>query len=110
VVLGGDLHATVVADIHRHRDPASPIIASEFCGTSMTAQGSAAAVNDARTRHNPHVHFADMSRRGYLTCEFTPRELRAAIRVVDSVKAPTSRVETQRRFVVEAGRPGVQAG
>ena len=110
VILGGDLHATVVADIHRHRERTSPVIASEFCGTSITAQGSAMAVNEARSRHNPHVHFADMSRRGYLTCEFSPRELRTAVRVVDSVKGPSSRIETQRRFVVEAGRPGVQPG
>lgn len=107
MVLGGDLHATVVADIHRDGAHASPIVAAEFCGTSISAQGSTNAVNDARTRHNPHVHFADMSRRGYLTCEFTAARAEVAVRVVGSVKTPTTSIETQRRFVVEAGRAGV---
>jgi len=108
VVLGGDLHATVVADIHRTADPRSPIVASEFCGTSISAQGSDRSANPARVAHNPHVHFADSTRRGYVTCEFTPRRLDVAERVLDTVKSPQSRVETRNRFVVESGRPGVK--
>jgi alkaline phosphatase D len=108
VVLGGDLHATVVADIHRTEDPRSPIVASEFVGTSISAQGSDRVTNPARLARNPHVHFADATRRGYVTCEFTPRRLDVAERVLDTVKSPTSRVETRNRFVVEAGRPGVK--
>lgn len=110
VVLGGDLHATVVADIHRTADPRSPIVASEFCGTSISSQGSERAANPARVAHNPHVHFADSSRRGYVTCEFTPRRLDVAERVLDTVKSPISKVETRGRYVVEAGQPGVKRG
>jgi len=107
VILGGDLHATVVANVRRSAAPDAPVIAAEFCGTSISAQGSALAVNEARVRHNPHIKFADMTRRGYLSCELTPAQLRVSVRTVDTVKAPTSRVETQREFVVSPGRPGV---
>ena len=110
VVLGGDLHATVIADIHRRDDPKSPIIASEFCGTSISSQGSNRATNPARLARNPHVHFADSSRRGYITCEFTPARLEVNERVLDTVKAPSSGVETRKHFVVEAGQPGVKRG
>ncbi len=107
IILGGDLHASVVANVHRG-DARSKIIASEFCGTSISAQGSPDRITAARAAQNPHVRFADASRRGYLTCEFTPNRMTAEIRTVDSVKRPTSVVETQRRFIVEDGNPAIQ--
>ena len=38
VVLGGDVHSNYVADLKADfDDPASPVVASEFCGTSITS-------------------------------------------------------------------------
>ena len=48
VVLGGDVHSNYVADLKADfDDPRSPVVASEFCGTSITSL-SLAAVADRR--------------------------------------------------------------
>ncbi len=40
VVLGGDVHANYVADLKAdYDDPRSPVIATEFCGTSISSLG-----------------------------------------------------------------------
>ena len=48
VVLGGDVHANFVADLKLDfDDAASPVIATEFCGTSITSEGMAQSRIDA---------------------------------------------------------------
>jgi hypothetical protein len=40
VVLGGDVHAHVVAELKADfDDPRAPVLASEFCGTSISSRG-----------------------------------------------------------------------
>jgi hypothetical protein len=42
--------------------------------------------------------------------DLSPSELRTTLRVVDDVTRPDAGIETLARFVVQAGRPLVQAG
>ncbi len=108
VVLGGDVHANYVADVHADpEDPASPIVAAEFCGTSITSEGTSAKRVAAIRAANPHIHFADASRRGYVAIDAGRDRLEARLRVVDSVHQPDSPVSTAATFHVEAGRPGI---
>lgn len=107
VVLGGDIHATAIARLHRDVDDAStPVVASEFCGTSITAQGWKPGEFDARVKLNPHILYGDDSRRGYLAFELTPELLRCNVRNLVDVADPTTGIETKASFVVEAGMPG----
>ena len=107
VVLGGDIHATAIADVHRDVDDAkSPVVASEFCGTSVTAQGWGASQFEARLKLNPHIHYGDDTRRGYLAFELTPSRLTCAVRNLEDVTKSTSGIATAATFVVEDGRPG----
>ena len=54
VVLGGDVHSNYVADLKAdYDDPASPVVASEFCGTSITSLSVAQARLDAGARVQP---------------------------------------------------------
>ena len=110
IVLGGDVHASYVADLRVHPERMeTPIVASEFCGTSITSQGPGRAATEAQLRVNPHVHYADGTRRGYVLVDITAAAATARLRVVGTVKERESPVSTQATFTVEDGRPGVRA-
>jgi alkaline phosphatase D len=110
VFLGGDVHSNWVGQVkadYARLDSAA--VGVEFCGTSITSRGGS---NDRLTEtlaENPHFVFADRERRGYGVAEFTPKQLRVALRVVDDVARADSGIETLAQFVVEAGQPKVHS-
>lgn len=109
VVLGGDVHAHYVANLHlRPEDPGSPVVAAEFCGTSITSPGPDAKRVAAILEANAHIRFGDGSRRGYALLDLGRERLEARLRVVKTVKRPDAGVETAATFTVAAGRPGLE--
>ena len=107
VVIGGDVHSFWVNDLKPDfDDPASPVVATEIVGTSITSQFGRQEVLDARRPDNPHVRFADGTRRGYVRVEVTPRQLRADLRAMRTVTQPRAECDTLASFVVDDGRPG----
>jgi alkaline phosphatase D len=110
VVLGGDVHSNYVADLKPDYDDAkSPVVASEFCGTSITSLGLPQARIDAARAFNPHVHYGRGDQRGYMRFALDAKQLQMQVRVVDALN-PTSGVTTAARFTVDAARPGAVAG
>ena len=110
VVLGGDVHSHYVSDLKAdYDDLRAPVVASEFCGSSITSLALAQSRVDAALPFNPHIRYARSDQRGYMRFELTPHQLRASIEVVDKPLDPASGVTTAARFVVEPGRPGPQA-
>ncbi len=89
-------------------DEKSPVVATEFCGTSIASQGPPQARLEALRSENPHVRFASSEKRGYVTLELAQKRCLARLRVIDSEKAADSGMSTQAGFVVEDGRPGAQ--
>lgn len=111
VVLGGDVHSHYVADLKVDYDAAAaPVVASEFCGSSISSLSLAQSRVDAARGFNPHIRYARTDQRGYVAFELDRRRLRARLQVVERPLDPQSGVTTAARFVVEAGRPGVQPG
>ena len=110
VVIGGDVHSYWVTDLKPDFDDArSPVVATEFVGTSITSQNNTTdAQLQALMPDNPHVRFAMSSRRGYVRVEVTRERMRADLRGMQSVTDPRADVETVASFVVEDGRPGAQ--
>jgi alkaline phosphatase D len=109
VVLGGDVHSHYVADLKADfDDPRSRIVATEFCGTSITSLSLPQARIDAARAWNPHVHYGRGDQRGYVRFHADVQRLEAQLRVVDRAADPASGVATAARFVVEAARPGAQ--
>ena len=107
VVLGGDVHAHVVADLKADFDRlGSPTVATEFCGTSISSPGLPQDRIDAARRFNPHIHASRSDQRGCMLFTLDAKRLHAALRVVDEASNPASAVRTSAEFVVEAGRPG----
>ncbi|MDM0021716.1 alkaline phosphatase D family protein [Variovorax saccharolyticus] len=108
VVLGGDVHRHVAADLRvRPNDPDSPVMASEFVGGSVTSRGAGAAAMARLRRDNPDVIHARGDRRGHALIELTPAALRCEFRTTAHPVPAEARFETEVRFEVEAGRAGV---
>ena len=110
VVLGGDVHSNYVADLKvDYDDPAAPVIATEFCGTSITSLSLPQARINAALPFNPHIRYGRSDQRGYMRLKLTPQELRAQFRVVDNALDPASGITSAAQFVVDARRPGARA-
>jgi alkaline phosphatase D len=110
VVIGGDVHMFWVTDLKPDfDDPASPVVATEFVGTSITSQnGRRQEEIDAIMADNPHVRLGNPTRRGYVRAELTPQRLQVDLRAMRSVTQPRAEADTLASFVVEDGRPGAQ--
>jgi alkaline phosphatase D len=107
VVLGGDVHSNYVADLKAdYDDPAGAVIATEFCGTSITSLGLEQSRVEAARTFNPHIRYGRSDQRGYMRFALDAQQLQVQVRVVDNALDPASGAATAARFVVEAGRPG----
>jgi alkaline phosphatase D len=108
IVLGGDVHSFWVTDLKPDfDDPRSPVVATEFVGTSITSQFRRRQEElEALLADNPHIRLGNGTRRGYVRVEITRERLRADLRTVRSVTRPGAEVDTLATFVVEDGRPG----
>ena len=109
VVIGGDVHTHWVADLKPDFDDAkSPVVASEFCGTSITSQGASQKQVDERLTDNPHIRYGRGDRRGYVRMSIAGSRLHADLVGLDTVKKQESRAEVLASFVVEDGKAGPQ--
>lgn len=109
VVIGGDVHMHWVADLKPDfDDPKSPVVASEFCGTSITSQGASQKMVEALLPENPHMKFGRSDQRGYVRCSLAGGRLTAELVGLETVKKPDARAEVLARFAVESGKPGPQ--
>lgn len=109
VVLAGDVHSFNVSELRTDfDDPTSPVVASEFVGTSITSQAWSQERLNAFLPDNPHIKLIDSRFRGYVRVELTPAQLRADLRAMDSVAKPDGACSTLASFVVEDGKPGPQ--
>lgn len=111
VILGGDLHENWVGHVKSdYARPDSASIGVEFCGTSITSRpGLSARAVAAALAANPHYVLADARHRGYGLAEFTPAALTMSLRTVLDAEDRNSGVATLARFVVQAGRPALEA-
>ncbi|MBF5007164.1 alkaline phosphatase D family protein [Diaphorobacter caeni] len=114
VFLGGDIHQNYVCNVEalnaREGNGKKPrVIASEFCGTSITSRsGTTQDKVDAIRQHNPHVLFARSEERGYGLCDITPDRWTTTLNAVANPLNADSGVLELAKFVVEDRRPGIQ--
>jgi alkaline phosphatase D len=111
VVFGGDVHQNWVGHVKAdYRDPASPAVGVEFCGTSISSRAGPAGQLAERLADNPHFVFADAAHRGYGVAAFSPRRLEVSLRGLEDVTRADSGLTTLARFTVQAGRPVLERG
>ena len=107
VVLGGDVHTNYVADLKADFDDANaPVIATEFCGTSITSLSLPQQRIDTARSFNPHLHYARSDQRGYMRFALDAQRMQVQLRVVDDARDPRSGITTAARFAVDAAKPG----
>jgi alkaline phosphatase D len=108
VVLTGDFHAHIVADLFDQANGEGPV-AAEFAGTSIT---SGAPQRDdawfaARLAENPHLRLFNNRHRGHLAINLTRERLTADLRIIEDVNDRFSPARALRSFTVENGKPGI---
>ena len=107
VVLGGDVHSFNVNQLKADfDDPASPVVASEFVGTSITSQSWSQERLNQYLPDNPHMLLADSRFRGYMRAEVSPARMQVDLRAMESVQRRDAACSTLASFVVENGKPG----
>ncbi|HTE43239.1 MAG TPA: alkaline phosphatase D family protein [Steroidobacteraceae bacterium] len=107
IVVDGDIHAFQVANLNRYANKLdSPIIASEFTADSITSGGGGPGRLEQNRLNNPNLLFNDNRLRGYLTLEFSTKELRANLVNVESITQPDAGRSLLASFVVEHGKAG----
>jgi alkaline phosphatase D len=110
VVIGGDAHSFFANDLRLDfDDPASPIVATEFVGTSISSYGPPYEPIARAVANNPYIHFFDSRRRGYVAVDLAPKQMQVRMQVVSDATDAKADISTFKAFAVEGGRPGVVA-
>ena len=108
VVASGDIHSFFANDLKLDFDDAkSPIVATEFVGTSISSYGPPYDPIAQALPDNPHIHFFESRRRGYVVVDLQRDKMQARMRAVSDAHDPKATVETLKTYVVESGQPGV---
>lgn len=109
IVLTGDIHSNWVNNLRvDDRQAETPVVATEFVGTSISSGGNGNARPQELTqllKDNPCLQFHN-TERGYVRCTVTPKLWQSDYVAVEDVLHPGGRVVTRASFHVEAGRAG----
>ncbi len=109
VVITGDLHTSVVADLITDIDtPAAKIIATEFVGPSVSswADPTYDKLVTASLPLNPNVKYFEGKAHGYVRCDVTAEKFVATFRFIAGVHDAASPTVDAKKFAVNAGHPG----
>jgi alkaline phosphatase D len=112
VVLSGDVHTFYAADLkpdfNRPVSADNPVIAAEFCCTSVTSSSQRQERIDQYVAQNPHIRYGRSDRRGYMMLEVTAAQTAVRFEALDDVHRADSGVSTIAHFTVEDGKPGIR--
>ena len=111
LVLSGDVHtfyaAELSADPRRPASAQNPLIASEFCGTSITSASRPQARTEQIVANNPHLKYGRSDTRGFMLLDVTPDKTTALFQGLANVHDRESAVATLASFSVSDGKPGI---
>ncbi|WP_377702369.1 alkaline phosphatase D family protein [Pseudoduganella sp. UC29_71] len=112
VVLSGDVHTFYAAELTRDgRRPSgagNPVIATEFCGTSVTSSSRPQARTLQYVDMNPQLKYGRSDKRGYMLFDITPERSSVLFQGLDDVRNPASAISTLARFSVLNNQNGVR--
>lgn len=108
LVVGGNIHQNWVARVFQNPyDINSPLLASEFCGTSISSLSKRSQLQaDRQVAANPHCLLDNPVRRGYGVMEISRDQTLVSLRVLEDARNQDSGIFTLARFSVGSGRPG----
>ena len=112
LVLSGDVHTFYAAELRRDFNApvtaSNAILATEFCGTSVTSSSRPQERTEQIVAHNPHIAYGRSDRRGYMLMNLTPQQTQTQFMGLDDVHAAQSGVQRLAEFIVQDGQPGLQ--
>jgi alkaline phosphatase D len=83
------------------------LIASEFCGTSITSRNEGSQKKAEKHQDdNPHCLLVNKAKRGYGVLELSAEQAVVRLRVLDDVARLDSGIATLASFKVLNGQPG----
>ncbi|WP_431479314.1 alkaline phosphatase D family protein [Massilia eburnea] len=110
VVLSGDVHTFFAADLRRDPTRAAsagnPIVATEFCGTSVTSSSRPQARTQQYVDMNRDMHFGRSDRRGFMLLDLRPERAAMVFQALDNVRDADSGLSALASFSVADGKPG----
>ena len=111
VVLTGDIHVNWVNDLQLDfKDDNSPVVGTEFVGTSMSSGGNGGnriTEYERAAEQNDFVQYYN-SNRGYVSCDITPDTWTTHFRVTPYVDKPGAPLINEASFLLQSGIPGVK--
>jgi len=110
LLLGGDVHMHVAADLRvRPNEATAPVVASEIVTSSISSRGMGQTVLGRIRAGNPDIRHARSDERGYALLDVGAAGVQASFRGTLHPARPESVLREQACFWIEAGRAGVQA-
>jgi alkaline phosphatase D len=114
LVISGDVHSFFASDLkrdfNRPASAANPVLATEFCGTSVTSNSRPQSRTEQYLAMNPHIRYGRSDRRGFVLMDLTPQASTVLFQALDNVRDAASGISTLAAFTVQNGRPGVAPG
>ncbi|HZW13868.1 MAG TPA: alkaline phosphatase D family protein [Noviherbaspirillum sp.] len=111
VVISGDVHSFFAAelrpDFSRPASHGNPVVATEFCGTSVTSSSRPQARTDQYVAHNPHIKYGRSDHRGYVMVELTSARMSVHFKALHDVRSTDSAISTLASFAVDGGKPRI---
>jgi alkaline phosphatase D len=112
LVLSGDVHSFFASELARNpsrpRSAANPLVATEFCGTSITSPSRPQTRTEQYLRMNPAIKYGRSDKRGYMLLTITPADTTAHFLALDDVHDSASPIARAAGFVVRNGTPGLK--
>ena len=111
LVLSGDVHSFYAGELcrdpRRPRSAQNPLVATEFCGTSITSPSRPQARTEQYVAMNPALKFGRSDKRGCIILQVTPSDATALFMALDDVHNPAGNIATLAAFLVRDGHPGL---
>jgi alkaline phosphatase D len=96
------------SDFYRPASKANPILATEFCGTSVTSSSRPQKRTLEYLELNPHIKYGRSDKRGFMLMEVTPAQTTTHFVGLDEVRDPATKAQRLASFVVNAGQTGLE--
>jgi alkaline phosphatase D len=111
LVLSGDVHTFYAAELRpdplRPESRANPLVATEFCGTSITSGSRPQARTQQYVEMNAQLKYGRSDKRGFMLLDVRPERCRVDFRGLDEVRDAGSKIATVASFSVLEGKPGL---
>ena len=112
LVLSGDVHTFYAAELRRDFgrpvSKANPVVAAEFCGTSVTSSSRPQARTQENVERNPHILYGRSDRRGYMLLELTPQAVQTRFMALADVRDAQTQQTILASFTMTDRLPRIQ--